>query len=121
MATWNDVKSYLESNYEVVEDKGSLLIINVATTPGRSQLMFVGGGEAALSFKSPVAKIGSVQPGKILELAEMFGASTMGDFYCFSHLALMQTLDTLELDVPMNLLAEAADKAEAALGLADKL
>ena len=121
MATWNDVKSYLSSNFHVVEDKGSLLIINVATTGDRTQLMFVGGDDTALTFRSPVAKIGTVPPGKILEMATMFGASTLGDFYCFGHLALMETLDTLELQIPMMLLSEKADEAEAALGLADNL
>ena len=119
MASWNDVHSYITSNYEITEDTGTMLTLHFKTKSLRTQVVFVGGGDTMVIFSSPFARIGQVQPGKVLELASIFGVKQLGDFYCVTHVALTDTIDTSEIDIPLGLMADNADEIEKSLGLAN--
>lgn len=120
MATWAEVKSYISANYQVSDQSGDLIQLNFADGNGRSQLVFVGGNDTAIQIKSPFARVGEVQPGKIFDHTGLFGVTTAGDVYCLTHTMLTETLDGIELDVPLALLTTEADRLEKALGLGDK-
>jgi hypothetical protein len=119
LATWAEVRSYIASKYIIANDSGNLLTINFQTEGGRSQVVFVSGDDDLIMFKSPFAKEGQVQPGKVIQMATVFGVVQVGDMYCVTHVQLTQTLDTPEIDVPLNLMAANADEIEKNLGLAN--
>lgn len=119
MASWNDVHSYITSNYKVAETTDDLLKLNFETKNLRSQVVFVGGSDTFIMFSSPFAQVGQVQPGKVLELASIFGVRQIGDLYCVTHVALTDTIDPAEIDIPLTLMAENADEIEKSLGLSN--
>lgn len=120
MATWAEVKKYVASKYTLNDSSDSLLQMTFNDGKGRSQMVFVGGDDTVVFIKSPFAKIGEVQPGKIFENTGIFGVTVVGELYCLTHTMLTETLDALELDVPLTLLVTEADQLEKALGLGDK-
>ena len=119
MASWNDVHNYITSNYEIADDNGSTLTLKFETDGLRSQVVFVSGDDNIVMFKSPFAIEGQVQPGKVLQIADLFGVVQLGEMYCVTHVAFTPTIDTAEIDVPLRLMAANADKIEKSLGLAN--
>jgi hypothetical protein len=119
MPSWNDVHGYITSNYEKTQATEDMLTLNFRTKNLRSQVVFVGGGDTFVFFSSPFAEVGQVQPGKVLELATIFGVKQVGDLYCVTHVALTDTIDTSEIDIPLALMAENADEIEKSLGLSN--
>jgi hypothetical protein len=120
MATWAEVKKYVTSKYTINDSSADLIQMTFSDGNGRSQMVFVGGDDTVVFIKSPFAKIGEVQPGKIFENTGIFGVTVVGELYCLTHTMLTPTLDALELDVPLALLVTEADQLEKALGLGDK-
>ena len=120
MATWAEVKKYVSSKYTIDDASDSLLRMTFGDGNGRTQIVFVGGDDTVVSIKSPFARIGEVQPGKIFDNAGIFGVTVVGDLYCLTHTMLTETLDAIELDVPLALLTSEADQLEKTLGLGDK-
>lgn len=120
MATWAEVKKYISNKYTIDDASDSLLRMTFNAENGRSQMVFVGGGDTAVVIRSPFAKVGEVQPGKIFDNTGIFGVTVIGELYCLTHTMLTETLDSLELDVPLELLVSEADQLERALGLGDK-
>jgi|694.fasta_scaffold124968_2 hypothetical protein len=119
MASWRDVHGYITSNYHIKSENEGLLTIDFETDNLRSQLVIVTGDDDLVVFQSPFAKIGQVQPGKVFELANVFGVRQIGDMYCVTHVALTPSIDTSEIDVPLQLMAANADEIERGLGLAN--
>jgi hypothetical protein len=120
MATWAEVKKYVSSKYSINSESADLVQMTFSDGNGRSQMVFVGGDDSVVFIKSPFAKIGEVQPGKIFDNAGIFGVSVIGELYCLTHTMLTPTLDALEIDVPLAILVTEADQLEKALGLGDK-
>lgn len=114
MASWTEVKSFLFNNYKIDKDNGDSLHLTFSNGT-TSQVVFVTNADPFLVFSSPVAKVGDVPPGKVLEMVTLFGASQIGDFYALQHVGLLNTIDTDEIAVPLVLLAEQADKMELSL------
>jgi hypothetical protein len=121
MATWADVRSHIASKYRIANDNGTVITMEFDTGNGRSQLVLVAGSDTTIQLKSPFAKEGQVQPGKVIQSAGMFGVCQVNELYCLTHLMLTETLDALEFDVPLRLIVEAADEIEKNLGLGDSL
>lgn len=120
MATWAEVKKYISNKYTISDSSADLIQMNFSDNTGRTRMVFVGGDDKVIFIKSPFAKIGEVQPGKIFENSGIFGVTVVGELYCLTHTLLTETLDALELDVPLALLVTEADQLEKALGLGDK-
>jgi hypothetical protein len=114
MATWTEVKAFLFQNYKIDNDSGDTVRLTFSTGT-TSQVVIVGNLDPFIIFSSPVAKVGDVPPGKVLEGVTHFGASVVGEFYALQHLGLLATLDGDEITVPLALLAVTADKLEIAL------
>jgi hypothetical protein len=119
MATWSEVRNYVTSKYRISNDSGSTLGLEFDTEGNRSQIIFVSGDDAVVILKSPFAKVGQVQPGRIFEVQGMFGISMVGDMYCLTHTMLTETLDTLEFEAPLRIMINEADQMEKQLGLGD--
>ena len=127
MATWQEIKSFIYSKYQVAEDSGSTLRINFDLGGGRSQLTMIGyvdaGEWSTLIFSSPFAKVGSISAERVLEAAASAQAGVKtygGEFYAVTNFQLASTVDEPEIHVNLTLVTTRADDLEKMLGLGDR-
>lgn len=128
MATWQEVKDFIRSNYVVSSEEGSLMVLQFETDRGRSQLIFVGGIENAselssVRFFSPFARVDQISPAQFAQLASgsVFGLAESAGMYGFVHNSFLADLDASEINVPMVAVTMNADQVERQLGLGDSL
>lgn len=119
MATWQELRQYIAANHNLVDVNNDLLTVEFRLNSGRTQLVFISGSSELFIVKSPFAKVGSVQPGKVLESAKTYGACIVGDMYALTHVQPMESLDVVEVELAIQLMANSADEIEAALGAGD--
>jgi hypothetical protein len=121
MATWNDVRKYLQANYKVQEDdSGKMIRLLFNTGNGRSHQVVVtsggnnGTGEMA-SIYAPIGQIKKVELKKVCE--EVFdnvlgGICILNDLVLYKHAVPLENLDANELTVPLEFICGIADKLE---------
>lgn len=115
MASWQDVKQFLYSNYKINSDEDGVLSILFETGNNRSQLVFVAQTGDFLRLLSPVADEGSASPARVLGEPSLFGVTKFGSHFCLVHNQLLDTVDEAEITGVIPLLAGFADKLESAL------
>ena len=126
VATWQQVKSYIYTNYNVNTDEGNNMSLNFETSPGRSQMLFIAHIEAdefsAVLFSSPFATWSQVSGDRALRATEQVSAGirSIGDYLVVTHSQLLATIDEPEIDLSMVLVVNQADQLEAVLGLGDQ-
>lgn len=128
MATWQQVKSYIYSNYQVADDSGDGLWLLFQTEGGsRSQKVRIGlvdtGNEfSSVLFMSPVAAWSQVSADRVLRATEQVPVSicSTGDFIVAMHSQLLASIDEAEIDLPMAMITSRADQLEKLLGLGDQ-
>jgi hypothetical protein len=125
MTTGNDIINYLKSNYDAKDEGNNLYSIQRSWTDGRSQLVLVAVQDKFVSISSPVAKLEDVNLDKLVKLVSgvcAFGVRIIGDWVEISNVGFVETMDALELDVPIIAISETADEIEKAItGGADVL
>jgi hypothetical protein len=114
VATWTEVKQYVFQNYKVEDDGGDSMTIRLGGDE-RTQLVFFAKAGDYLVFSSPIAKVGEVQPGKVLTSSLVFGVIQTADYYSLRHVALMSTLDVAEIDLAILEFGTVADSIESDL------
>lgn len=129
MATWNDLKAHIESNFKVDEDSGDLLRLFFSVGDGsRSQFVLVGRlsndntGEEWVGISSPIGPLGSFDLAEAARKAwEVLcgGIVVIGDLVYLHHSAPLINLDTNEFMRPLSIIVEHADRIEAQLRGAD--
>jgi hypothetical protein len=126
MATWQQVKSYVYSKYQVSNDNGDMITLMFDTGSGRSQMVFVGVIEAGdfsqIRFSSPFAAWSKVSADRALRATEQaggIGICSIGDYVVTTHSQLLSTIDEAEIDWPMLYVTQTADDLERLLGQGD--
>jgi len=120
MATWSEVQQYIRSNYIVQsEPDDKMMRLEFNTSDGRSQLLFVeapihvDGLPNFVGFFSPVAERAKVSADKLLDLGYTgLGVLARGNYIGIYHAALVDTIDSQEIDVPIRFIIAIADLAE---------
>ncbi len=126
MATWQEVKQYVYSNYRVTSDDATRLTLEFQTTLGRSQMVHLicGEGSPYISIFSPIGRTSQIDGNRLLQLtdagAKAMGVVQAGDMYMTVGMALLADLSGPELEIPMHWALEEADQYEQALGLGDQ-
>lgn len=125
MATWQEVKNYVNSNYQVEPGEGGMLKLLFNTGSGRSQFIFVGlidMDPALVVFTSPIGSMNKINLNRLLDATSdtPFGVRAFGDWVGLVHVQLLDTVDPAEIDVPMGLVTLFADKLEERFGEGDK-
>ncbi len=125
MATWQQVRNYIFSKYQVSNDNGNFLTLVFDMGNGRSQMVHVGQIEAgemsSVIFSSPFADKARVSADRALNATEVVPAAikSIGDYYAVSHTQLLGTIDEPEIDWPIILVTTHADQLEQHLGIGD--
>ena len=126
MATWQEVKQYIYSNYQVSNDTGDFLTLEFKTTLGRSQLvnLICAEGSPYISVFSPIGPVNSIDGNRLLALSsandKATGIRQVGDMYVTTGIVLLADLSGPELEFPMRWALLEADQYEQALGLGDR-
>lgn len=128
MASWNELRSFVQNTYKVSEDRGEMLSM-IFSTGERSQLVLVGlaknqnTGEEWVQISSPIGKLANVN----LEAAGRAafdwlcgGVVVINDMVYLHHAAPLANLDTNEFVRPLTVIVDGADQIEAALTGADE-
>lgn len=121
MASWEQLKTYIGSNYKITEDSGDLLKLLFSTNNDRSQLVFVnhavtGSGIEFAVIASPIANVGAVELNSVLrETSEYLvgGVVIYGDLLMLRHAVPLADLDAGDFEIPLHLVVGAADGIEA--------
>lgn len=121
MASWEQLKSYIASNYKVTSDDGGLVKLLFSTQNGRSQVVLVshsptGSGIEFAIIASPVANVGTVDLTPVLREASEYvvgGLVIYGDLLMVRHAVPLADLDTNDFEQPFHLVLGAADAIEA--------
>jgi len=130
LATWQEIRTYITSNYQVQTDNGDSLILVRPGVNERTQLVHVSlmkvdleAGDEMISWLSPVAKVNEVSADQVLSatMGMPYGVEKTSDFYLLRHSQLAATVDPAEIDVPMRYISVFADYAESKLSLSDNL
>ena len=126
MATWQQVKNYIYSNYKVADDSGDGLWLLFDTEGGRSQKVRIavvdtGNQFSSVLFMSPIAAWSQVSADRVLRATEQVPVSicSTGDFIVAMHSQLLASIDEAEIDVPILLVTSRADQVEKLLGIGD--
>lgn len=124
MASQLEIVNYLKDNFNVQSLDGNVVTLLQSWNDGRSQLVFVTIGEAAVVIGSPVAKVEDVNLDKLVEVVSEttpYGVRIIGDYVVVSNAGITATTDAAELDVPISIIAEIADELEKAITGGDDL
>jgi hypothetical protein len=130
MASWDEVRNFIKSNYQVQKDDGDSLILVRDVGRGRTQMMMITmidlgieAGDAMITMLSPVAKSNAVSADQVLEMSvgSPFGVRKTTDFYWLTHSQLAATVDPAEIDIPLRYMGVYADMIEGKLSLSDDL
>jgi hypothetical protein len=120
MATWQEVKSYLKSNYKIRSEEDDFVSLVFETGDGRSQLIFVAHLNEWIRFSSPIAKKAESDLATIVERAAGFGIGIHGmDWYGLVHMQLLATVDSAEIDAGLDWVTAFADEVEKAVSSED--
>lgn len=129
MSTWQDVKRYIYSNYQVSSesDDGVLLTLVFNTSLGRSQMVHLVSAPGAnyMAIGSPIGPANEIDANHLLDISESSGNKDMGirkvgDFYMVVAVVMLEDLNGPELEVPMRWATIEADQYEQALGRGDR-
>ncbi|MFN8018020.1 MAG: hypothetical protein U0P45_07835 [Acidimicrobiales bacterium] len=123
MASWNELRGFIQSNYKVAEDKGELLSM-IFSVGERSQAVLIGlaknqnTGEEWVQISSPIGPVATVD----LEAASRAafdwlcgGIVVVADMVYLHHAAPLANLDTNEFVRPLTVIVDGADQLESTL------
>ena len=119
LTTKKDVVNYLKSNYgaELISD--NLYKLLISWNDGRSQLVFVHVNDAFVNVTSPVGELAEVNLANLVSYVSdstPWGVRMIGDWVCISDTGFTESMDAIELDVPIRFISEAADEIEKVVG-----
>ncbi len=129
MTTWQDLTTYVRSNYKIADEATDLIKLIFETSGLRSQMVLLtrqalmGGDEEWVQMSSPVASLGSVNLEAFLREAGNIvcgGAALDGDFLVIQHAAPRINLDINEFERPLGLVTSTADSLEKKLVGSDR-
>jgi hypothetical protein len=120
MASWDDVKGFLKSNFNVTKDDGGTVTIEQKFSDGRSQLLFVRRLTASDVVWADIASpVGTIEPGKmdaalafLEEKSPCGGLVKIGQYHSVRHSVPIADLSGEEIAFPLRALAAAADTLE---------
>jgi hypothetical protein len=127
MASWEQLKQFVHSNYVVSQDLESALKLEFRGDNGRTQLVFIGyealmnGSEGWVTIESPIGKISEIDlKAAVVSAGEVVcggvGAwSADTDLLMLRHALPLENMDVNEFERPMQLVTGTADRIENSL------
>ena len=122
MATAAEAINYIKSNFKCEAVNDDLLKVLVEWD-NRSQLVFLGVFEHAITLNSPFASENDLTPKQALNAVTdgLFGVKCIGGLYSLSNLLFVEDLDASEINKGIYFIAKSADDLENQLVGGDRL
>lgn len=128
MATWEELRRYIASNYQVDTDKQTFLALDFTIANGRSQRVLVShivstSGQEWVHIESPIGELRNTNLTTLFDRVEhqVCGSlSKVGELVTLRHSNLLADLSVEEFEVPLHLICTSADALEGAVSLQDK-
>jgi hypothetical protein len=132
MATWADLKSYINAHYKVAVDAGANLVLEFELGGGRSQAVFIGHDtlnlglgteESWVIVESPIGEVDTVDVRKALAEVQQIvcgGLGLSGKYLTVRDAFPLANLDANEFERPLRLITVTADAIEKALSGRDE-
>lgn len=118
MTTKNDIVNYLKTKYAAQQVSDGFYSLEVKWTDGRSQLVLIFVGDNVVSVSSPVGKVSDVNLANLVKFVSEtspWGVRIVGEWVTISDAGFTESMDAIELDIPIRFISEAADEIEHAL------
>ena len=121
MATWQDLANYVRSNYKISDEAPNMIKLVFDTGNLRSQVVLLwrleleGGAEQWLQIESPFANRHAVDVNRVLdEMTSMVcgGLGIYGDVLTLRHAVPLENMNINELERPLHLVTQTADRLE---------
>ncbi len=120
MATWENLKAYIGSNYKVAKDEGNSITLVWNTDGGRSQVVLVRlvgelGGEPWAEVTTGVAKVSETDPTDLLKRNNHMIAGALAildDIVVWRHTFPLGNLDPNEFETPLHVAVNFGDALE---------
>jgi len=119
MASWDELRNYIESNYAVVADQLDMLGLDFGLDNGRTQKVLIRrtplDGAEWVQILTPVCEEGDIEPREALVLSGKMivgGLVLLDGTIYFRHSLPLKDLDTDEFDVPLHLAVGFGDRLE---------
>jgi hypothetical protein len=121
MTTWNDLVTYIHSNYKIAEENPTMIKMVFETGSMRSQVVIVwylrlaDGSEEWVQIESPFGEVASVDlPAALAQIGNTVcgGLAQFGDFVTFRHSLPLANLNINEFESPLALVTTTADNLE---------
>lgn len=121
MASWQELKGHIASNYKIADDQGSFLKLIFGVNGDRSQVVFVhhisnNSGEQWAAVESPIGPVAKVSlPDALEAISETVcgGLSRIGDLLTVRDSFPLANLDINEFEAPLHHVIGIADGLEA--------
>lgn len=121
MATEQEVRDFIFANYNVKDEGGGAMSMQIDIGNGRQHKVFAGLHAEALQVTAPVAWANQVDAERVLAAnPSMFGIVEISGAYALKHNAFIEDLDESEILRAFVVLAIKADEFEAQLGFQDE-
>src|SRR5262245_43531013 len=121
MATWNDLVTYVHSNYKIADQNTNMIKLVFETGNLRSQVVVLwhvtlsNGTEEWVQIESPFGEFGSVDLSRALqEIGNTVcgGMAMAGNLVTFRHSIPLANLNINEFESPLALVTTTADRLE---------
>jgi hypothetical protein len=129
MATWNDLRDYIHSNYKINDEEPGLISLLFDLKNGRSQLVLVAHAEMNLSREQWVqieSAVGERRATRdawpILDEVAKYvvgGLSTTGGYLTVRHAVPLADMSVEEFESPLQAVMQTADNLERMISRAD--
>ena len=122
MAAQKEAIEFILENFPSEKIDDTLIKIVKSWDDGRSQLVFAEVKEEVIAVSSPFAESSAISAQQAINAnATIFGVGMVGDWFALRHVVPLDDVDSSEMKVAFDLLAELADELEMKLGLGDNL
>lgn len=127
MATWVDIQQHLRSRYKLAVDEENLAALDFECEGGRAQRILISSfpamGKKWVLFRSRVCEQSRLNPVEALRKNSDFAVGFLAiseNHYEIVYTAQLNTLDIDELELPLHVLSETADRLEKELTGSDR-
>jgi hypothetical protein len=130
MASWTDLKQYIQNNYKIADERDDMIKLIFETGGLRSQVVIVwhvqlaGSGEHWIQIESPFGELGSLDLAAALNAVgnTVCGGMSLvgGQLVTFRHSVPLDDINIGEFEAPLAMVTSTADKLEQALTGGDK-
>lgn len=129
MATWDELRNHIQSNWPIMEDNGNHIVLGFRLENGRTQKVIVWDcGQSQnghwVAVKTPIAQISQIDPRQLLLRNDKLLAGSIGAYdnglVIYHYSIRIEDVDAAEFETALELVVEVGDNLELELTGSDR-